>query len=814
MNALQRLRQGLASPFALRVAALFLGLLALVQIASFSAIRSSLHAQAYRELPAELAVAERVMLAKLSGEAEQRAQRARLFGADYGFHTVLRQEPQDADTLRSVLEDNAVVRTGADEAAYLGTDLALRAASGSRIGQLAPLARSLVDTAAREGSAGQFVQLGGQPHLAVLAPVRPANEQQALLGWILLSFPLDPALIDDMRFLSKRHFTLLARDGGGGAWHSVLSSLAPATATALASALPAAPGTNEMNTLKVAGEQFGLRARPLDGRGIAGTSLVGVVSASIDEATQLPIELQRSLLQITLAAFGVFAIGSLYTARRVTHPLSRLAQAAERLGAGDYSTPMGGVGRGDEVGELAQSFERMRVNVAEKQAQIERLAYWDPLTGLPNRAQFGDAVRAALDAARGTEAPVAVLMLDLARFKNINAKLGYAVGDRLLRSAAQRLARQVLREGDLVARRGGGEFAVLLRTASPELAQAVAQRIARAFEQPLSIDDHRLDLSVGVGIACWPLHATDADALVNRAELAMYAAKRRHAGPLVYEPGMDDSSTQSLSLLSELREAVARDELRLHLQPKLSLATGAVVGAEALVRWQHPVRGMVPPGQFIPFAEQTGFIRELTLWVFAACAKAWREMRAEGCDMVLSVNLSARDLLDTDLPTKLEKRLLEHRVPAEAFCLEITESAVMDDPERALRTLKRLSLMGFKLSIDDFGSGMSSYGYLKQLPVDELKIDMVFVRNMDRDPVDVKLVRSMVELAHNLGLGVVAEGVENARSWDLLRELNCDQAQGYHMGKPMPLAEFLAWSARWVDKRRMTGAMGSAGLLH
>jgi diguanylate cyclase (GGDEF)-like protein len=405
-------------------------------------------------------------------------------------------------------------------------------------------------------------------------------------------------------------------------------------------------------------------------------------------------------------------------------------------------------------------------------------------------------------------------MLDLDRFKNINAKLGYAVGDRLLQAAAERLSRQVLRDGDLVARRSGDEFAVLLRDATPELAASVAQRIARAFEQPLSLDDHRLDLTVGVGIACWPLNADAADMLINRAEMAMYAAKKRHAGPQMYEPAMDDSSAQSLSLLSELREAIVRGELRLHLQPKLALATGAVAGAEALVRWQHPVRGMIPPGQFIPFAEQTGFVRQLTLWVFEACAKAWRELHAEGADMVLSVNLSARDLFDTDLPAKLESLLLQHRVPAEAFCLEITESAIMDDPERALGTLKRLALMGFKLSIDDFGSGMSSYGYLKLLPVDELKIDMVFVRNMDRDAVDVKLVRSMIELAHNLGLSVVAEGVENAKIWDQLRELHCDQAQGYHMGKPMPLEEFVAWSARWVEKSRLPGAAGSAGLLH
>ncbi|MBS0436306.1 MAG: bifunctional diguanylate cyclase/phosphodiesterase, partial [Proteobacteria bacterium] len=381
-------------------------------------------------------------------------------------------------------------------------------------------------------------------------------------------------------------------------------------------------------------------------------------------------------------------------------------------------------------------------------------------------------------------------------------------------AAGERLARQVMREGDMVARRAGDQFAVLLRESTPELAHSVAQRIALAFEQPLALDEHRLAVPVGVGIACWPGHADSADTLVHRAERAMLAAKRGRSGPLVYEPAMDDGSAQSLALLDELREALARGELRLHLQPKLSMATGGVAGAEALLRWQHPRRGLLPPGEFIPFAEQTGLVRELTLWVFEACARTWRELQAEGADMVLSLNLSARDLLDAELPARLEKRLLEQRVPAEAFCLEITEGAFLDDPQRALATLKRLSLMGFKLSIDDFGAGLSSYAWLKQLPVDELKIDTAFVRNMDRDPVDAKLVRSMIELAHNLGFGVVAEGVENARTWELLRELSCEQAQGFHMGRPMPVEEFLAWSARWVDKRRLLGTAGSAGLLH
>jgi EAL domain-containing protein (putative c-di-GMP-specific phosphodiesterase class I) len=257
-----------------------------------------------------------------------------------------------------------------------------------------------------------------------------------------------------------------------------------------------------------------------------------------------------------------------------------------------------------------------------------------------------------------------------------------------------------------------------------------------------------------------------------------------------------------------------RNELRLYLQPKLTLGTGRVGGAETLVRWQHPLRGLVPPLEFIPFAEQTGFIRMLTMWVFEEAARHWLALQGEGITLTLSVNLSTRDLLDPELPQKFDTLLVKHRVPAEAFCLEITESAIMDDPQRALATLNRLSELGFRLSIDDFGTGYSSLAYLKRLPVDELKIDKSFVMSMVEDLDDAKIVRSTIDLAHNLGLTVVAEGVESEQVWALLRELDCDEAQGYHMGKPMPATEFRSWLAGWSAKHRPRTVAAPGQLLH
>ena len=277
----------------------------------------------------------------------------------------------------------------------------------------------------------------------------------------------------------------------------------------------------------------------------------------------------------------------------------------------------------------------------------------------------------------------------------------------------------------------------------------------------------------------------------------MYAAKTRNDGAVVCDAAMDKSSDKSLSLLTELRNAIERNEFRLFVQPKIMLDTGQVVGMESLVRWVHPERGNVFPDEFIPFAEQTGFIRLLTRWVMEKSAELCQQLAAQGHHLKVSVNLSTRDLLDQDLPVKFADLLARHRLSPASFCLEITESAIMDDPVRAQTTLERLSNMGVDLSIDDFGTGYSSLAYLKRLPVNELKIDKSFVLNMENDEGDTKIVRSTIDLGHNMGLRVVAEGIESEAVWRLLAELGCDQGQGYFMSRPIPGDQLVAWLEKW-----------------
>ena len=774
-----------------RIAAFSLLLLLALQLLGFAAIHTSIQRNARASLGEELVVAERVWARLLEQRANKLGQGAALLAADYGFRSAVGSD--DRDTIGSALGNHGA-RIGAAITALLDTGLAVRAQSGVEGPALQQTAAALAPRLSQQGFVVDVV--AGKPYQFVMVPMRAP----VLIGWVLMGFELDRSVVEDLQAVAGLDATLVVRPAGAPAavLHSSLAiALQPATLAALDGASGASTGS-VMHDVLLAGAPHRVRTVPVSAS--AGSQVVLRLSGSLDKAVAPFKALQLTLAAITVLGLLLFGLFSVWTARMVTRPLVSLVRASERLGRGDYGTPLRQTGREDEFGELAKAFEHMRLNVGQQQQQIRKLAYWDRLTGLPNRLQFRDAVLAATQ----NSEPLAVVMLDLDRFKHVNDVLGYAFGDRLLQGVAERL-QQVVRPGDLVARLGGDEFALLLPQADAELAQAVAQRIAAAFETPMTFDDQRVDLSAGLGIACWPGHASEADALLSHAEVAMYAAKRRTAGAQLYEPSLDSGSAQTLSLLSELRHAVENNELRLYLQPKLSLADGTLCGAEALVRWQHPTRGLVPPMEFIPFAEQTGYVRQLTLWVFEEAARLQPALAAMGIQRV-SLNLSTRDLLDLELPDKLEVLLRRHHARAEAFCLEITESAIMDDPERAEATLNRLAKCGYKLSIDDFGTGYSSLAYLQRLPVHELKIDKSFVMGMEGKDGgkggkgDAMIVRSTIDLAHNLGLTVVAEGVENAAILQRLGELGCDEAQGYHMSKPVPLAALQEWAARRAVK--------------
>jgi len=766
----------------LRLVGLSLLLLLIVQAAGFAVVRASIDRNARAQIARALDLDENIWRRLLDQNAEQLRQGSALLAADYGFRSAVNSG--DEETIQSVLENHGS-RIGAAVTALLGTDLTLRAVSltGS-MDQFPATLQQVVPRLAQQPQGSQIAVMDGIPYQFVMVPMRAP----VVIGWVLMGFRIDQSRADEMRQLLSVHVALMVK-APGGAMTLPVSTL-PADAQALLLASGGAAGE-----LQTAEGTLLARSSPLDS---VGGEVHSLLLRSVDEVVAPYRQLQVLLAIITVAGVLLFAVGTGLVAQRLATPLRSLLAATQRLSRGEYDVPLEHTDRTDEIGNLARSFDHMRVDIGAQQTEIRRLAYWDRLTGLPNRERFRDAVVQAIAGNASTPQPLAVLTLDLDRFKHVNDVLGYAFGDRLLQAVAERLSQQVRSPDDMVARLGGNEFAILLQRADAADAHDIAQRINQSFEQPLAFEDQTVDLSAGIGFACWPGDAGDADTLLSRSEIAMYAAKRKLSGALQYDAAFDSSSAQTLSLLTELRHAVEHHELRLYLQPKVPLHGQPGLAAEALVRWQHPQRGLVPPMQFIPFAEQTGFVRHLTLWMFEEVARLLADPRTQGLPLRVSVNLSTRDLLDPELSHRLADILVRHGVPASAFCLEITESAIMDDPQRAEAMLNRLSEQGFKLSIDDFGTGYSSLAYLKRLPVDELKIDKSFVMGMETGEDDAMIVRSTIDLAHNLGLTVVAEGVETAAIQDRLRALACDEAQGYHIARPLPVDDFLAWQARQV----------------
>jgi diguanylate cyclase (GGDEF)-like protein len=440
----------------------------------------------------------------------------------------------------------------------------------------------------------------------------------------------------------------------------------------------------------------------------------------------------------------------------------------------------------DETTIIKQTIERLNV-----------LATTDSLTGLPNRALLYDRLHQAIAAAkRDDKRQTVLMMMDLDHFKEINDTLGHPAGDEVLRQVATRL-RRLLRDSDTLARLGGDEFAVLLPDVldAKKAAKNIAKNILASFSEPFWFGEHELFLGVGIGIALYPGHGDNVDALMKRADVAMYSAKHKDQAFQFYNPRSDPNTQNRLQLGSELRHALEREELVLHYQPKIDLNTGRIYGVEALIRWNHPEHGLIYPDQFIIHAERCGLISPITNWVIQTALDQCQDWNKQGIDLSVAVNISAPAFQNPNLVDHLHEVLKQNGscIMAGRFEIEITENILMADIEHGSRVVKQISDLGATVSIDDFGTGYSSLAYLKKLPINSIKVDKSFVLNMADDENDAIIVRSTIDLAHNLGHNVVAEGVENRQTLDMLKELGCDNAQGYYMSRSLPASELTTW---------------------
>lgn len=763
-----------------------------VQLVALWATNTVTVSNAREGISERLVTGERVFERVLEQNREQLGQAARVLAADFAFREAVAS--RDRETISSALENHGG-RINASLTALVGLDRRIIADTLNTAATERELAlQSLIVEAEGKGQATGITQIESALYQLVLVPVRAPER----IAWVAIGVAVDNAVAVEIKRIVGLEVSFATR-GSNGAWRIQASTLAAALQPHLLSEFKGERlKFDAVSDMSLDGEKLITLATPQLRNG--GGEVVAVLQESLGRALAPVRRLQRGLMLLSSIGLVVTILGSIFIARELAQPLKKLTGYAKRIESGDYSEPPAVAGAA-ELGQLADAFDHMRQGLATRESRIMELAHRDVLTKLPNRALFHDRLQQAVATASRTRGTLSVLMMDLDRFKYVNDTLGHHRGDLLLQEVAKRLESAARRGNDTVARLGGDEFAVLLPADDTPGALVVARDFLQALEAPMFLEGHVVDIRASVGIATFPQHGEDLIALMRHADVAMYDAKQKKTGVAVYDVANHTDNSDRLSLMGELRTAVEQNQLTLYYQPKVSIAQRERRQVEALVRWIHPQRGFVPPDEFIPYAEQTGCIQSITQWVLNEAARQSVEWSASGSPIHISVNISARDLMNPEFPEIYADILQRNRCDPARISLEITESAMLDDPARALVNLQRVRELGSRLSIDDYGTGYSSLAYMKRLPVEELKIDRSFIMAMETDASDAVIVRSTIDLAHNMGLKVVAEGVENAAIFELLRNLGCDMAQGYALSRPVPAAALLEWmqTSPWVN---------------
>lgn len=765
--------------FRTRLALFFVATLILVQgvtaVLAYDVARRQLVTEGGRQLTANAGA----FVAQMNDLSASVANGVQIMSLDYGLRSAI--GARDKETILSVLRNHGR-RVGAARMQLIDLEGKVQADTLTADDDGRPFVFPDLLAHAFDERAAAVAVVNGKAFWIVAVPIYAPQA----VGLVVASIPVDDAMIAHMQRLSAlpRDVELATPTGSGryaviarGSSHSELTASFSSTDRAL----PTQP-----TLASIGGREYLVLAQLL--RQPKGSDAVfAVLGYSLDDAL-------RPYQAVWDAWLGLLAVGLVagllvawLVARGVSRPVEALAAAARRIAGGDYRDAPE-VRRRDEIGELATAFRTMGDAVRERELRIRHQAMHDGVTGLPNRAAAENAIDEDLASAPGQQG--ALLIVGVTRLADIVKTVGHALADRLMHEAGTRVGQAA--GTHYVARATDTQFAVWLRGADRAEAISVAFRVMDALSQPYQEAEINMDMGPAVGIALAPAHGERAAALLRRAEVAEFAAVGSARGVDVYDPQADPHRPERLSLMSELRAAIDGDALELYYQPKRRLADGRVDAAEALVRWHRPGRGMVPPDQFIAVAEETGNIGRLTRWVLARGIAQAAALARAGHDIKISINLSARDIGDIDLPDRVAGLLRAHGVPATALTLEVTESAVIGEPEAALQVLRRLADMGIDMAIDDFGVGQTSFAYLRRLPVRELKIDKMFVQHLATDETDRVIVRSLVELGHRLGYRVTAEGVEDEATVGFLAEVGCDHVQGYHVDRPMPFDALVA----------------------
>ncbi|MEO6155970.1 MAG: EAL domain-containing protein [Thermomonas sp.] len=765
--------------FRSRILLAFIALLAGALLTTLGIVSIAADRSVQSQLSDRLELSERVWSELLQANADRLVESVSLLAKDFAFREAV--ATGDDPTAQTVLLNHGL-RIHADVALLLQPDGTLRSSIQDHDPKHAETALApVLRMAEQAGTANDVVLLDGEPYLVAVVPVLAPRR----IAWVVMGVRYGEAFAKQYKALVGLDVTLLEPSQGHlNVRASTLSEVQRQTLASLATTIAG-------QQLRLAGNNFATRI--FNAAETPKGAIRVMLLADIDQAMRPNRLLKRNIMLLTAMAAVVALLLAVLVGRGISRPITLLAVAATRIGHGDYAEPLPVHGR-DELAELARAFNSMQSGIEQREARIQYQASHDALTGLPNRSTALYYLDAAIASSKAVEGACCVVMLDLDRFKEINDTLGHAFGDEVLREVAARL-REDVSDGDMLARLGGDEFLVILEAAGAEAGVERALALVALIDQPFLLGEAQVSLDASIGIAAFPEHATDAASLLRRADIAMYEAKSLHSRVAVYKPGRDENHLHQLALMGELKFAQERNQLSLAFQPKIDLRSGTVADVEALLRWTHPKFGKIGPDEFIPLAERSGVISALTRYVIdEALRVAGSWMREHLIDSV-AINLSAIDLLDQELPAFVRDRLAAHGVVGQHLVFEITESTAMRDLGASLEIMHELRACGVRLSIDDFGTGHSSLAQLRSLPVDEIKIDKSFIMLLGGEQDDSVIVRSAIEIGHNMGLSVIAEGVEDVRSLAILQSLNCDMVQGYLFSPPLAAADFPDWHA-------------------
>ena len=752
-----------------RLLILIVSLMALAQgvtiVLTLASMRGAVHEESSRQLKATRAMLDRTLAERAS---LLRAAADAMVG-DFAFREAV--ATADPPTMQSALNN---------QAGRIGADLAvLYAPSGRVLTATTPELARQAGTGLRlpeASSAAPFAVVGGRPYQILFAPLHAPQ----VIAWVALGFALDRPLAQQLAALAGTEVTFVYREQDGTS--GTISTLDAATAEQLAAQRPTDLGRDAPALSTIAGQQFLTLSAPLHAQ--SGTLWL-VAQRSESTAMAQFREMRLALLLIGGAALLGAIVVAVFAGRSAVRPLGVLVAAARQIERGYYCDDIR-VSGGEEFKQLAGTFNSMQAGIREREAHIVRQATHDALTGLPNREGLRERL-AALPA----DATLTVALVDVHRFRDINASVGHLVGDQLLQALAVRLA-LVTGEAAPCARIGADQFVVTAPLHDSEMLHRLLMA-ADEWRTGVALGELRLSVDIRAGISEWRAPRVSVEDLLRQADVALLQAKEQSTVAVVYQAAHDADHRRRVMLVAELRRALSSDGLALHYQPLVNITDRAAVGFEALMRWTHPTLGSISPAEFIPLAERASVLPDLSRWVLGAAITQLGAWQREGLDFAVSVNLSAADFADGGLPARVFGLLREHRVPATSLLLEVTESAIMREPQLAAQIMQQLRTAGVRFAIDDFGTGHSSLAQLHALPVDELKIDRGFVQNLERSSSNLAIVRTTIELGHSLGLKVVAEGVETPEVWAALLRLGCDLAQGYFVSRPMAAAAVPDW---------------------